>query len=296
MTIIKDLVLIFRTILKLFGLFKVSHFTNNQIGIFMLVLAFVISSYSFYEVIRVPKIIRHDVAIDDLPKELDGTTVVQLTDLHMSALNTKPFAEGVVQKVNSLDPDMVLITGDFVDGYLKDRKDALEPLKDLKTKYGVYGIDGNHEYYSGYKDWLSRLKSYGIDMVENDNRILNINGRQLAIVGVQDDQGHPDVKKATSGLSPNIPKILLCHRPGHAAHNAKYDIDLQLSGHTHGGMMIGLNKLVIAKHNGGFVSGWYDVNKMKLYVSNGTSLWNGFPVRIGVPGEITLFTLRSAKK
>jgi len=209
-------------------------------------------------------------------------------------MSTREEVEDVVRRTNALEPDLIVLAGDFVDGRVDQLGYKLEPLKNLRAKYGVYGIPGNHEYYSGYREWMAFLRTLGIDMLENEHR--EPAGDLLVVAGVTDRAARmrkmeePDVKKALAGAPEKSFKILLAHQPAHTREAAEAGADLQLSGHTHGGMIVGLDR-VIAGLNYGYVSGMYDVGKMKLYVSRGTSLWKGFPIRLGVPSEITVVTL-----
>ena len=153
---------------------------------------------------------------------------------------------------------------------------------------------------------MRQLTEFGTSMLENEHFVLASGDAQLVIAGVPDQQGAapgwgftkpfaaPDVRKALEN-APAAPVILMAHRPGDAAENARAGIALQLSGHTHGGQMPGI-KQIIALLNGGYVRGWYDVGSMRLYVSRGTSQWGGFAIRLFDPSEITLFTLRSGSR
>jgi predicted MPP superfamily phosphohydrolase len=252
-------------------------------------LALSISTYGIYEAIKIPRVKTREIVIKDLPKELIGLKLIFLPDLHISALNQRAYARGVVDKVNALDGDAILLGGDVIDGTVKNRINDVAPLGDFKSKYGVFFITGNHEYYSQYVSWREHFKKLNFKILENQNIILNINNKKLAIAGTTDS--NPDIKKAMAGIPSSITTILLEHRPGRARDNSKYSIDYQLSGHTHGGMVIGLDRF-IAKFNGGFVRGFYNVNDMKLFVSPGSGLWNGFPIRVGVPSEITVLILK----
>ena len=294
------------------------------------VVIFIALCFSFYgtwEAVRVPDVKYQDFYINNLSPELEDFKIALLVDIHASSLNRREFVQAVVDKTNALEPDLILIPGDFVDGSVEQRKDDLEPLKDLRAKFGVLGTSGNHEYYSGYDRWFDVLESFGINMLENESVIINNN---LIIAGVPDEQGKtpgfgfstpfpaPDLNKALKNITAvitsskdlnlnlnkalddinlnNLPVILMKHRPSNARENAKFKIDLQVSGHTHGGQMPGLAQ-IIQKFNKGYVKGWYDVKAenhvMKLYVSPGTSQWGGFPVRIFDNSEITLFRLKA---
>lgn len=288
--IIKDVIFL---ICKLCGI----SFSVNFASSLVIIISIFLTAYGTYEAIRIPDVETHEVKIKNLHDDFDGFKAVMLVDLHVSALNKKSLIEGIVEKTNNLNPDVILIPGDFVDGLVSQRKYDLEPLKNLRAKFGVFATSGNHEYYSGYIEWLNVLEGFGIKFLENKNIVLTSGDAKLIIAGVPDSQGiafnfpAPDVKKALNNMPENTPIILMDHRPGNAKINSENGVDLQISGHTHGGMIPILDKIV-ANFNNGFVKGWYEIGKMKLYVSKGTSLWNGFPMRILDPAEITLFILR----
>ena len=204
-----------------------------------------------------------------------------------------------MKRVNALSPDAVLIAGDFIDGVVRGRSADIAPLSGLSAPCGLYGVLGNHEYYFNAGEWKAYIEeTLGIKILLNEHAMIGRGGKNIAVAGVADlaalrfaDAEAPDAEKALSGIPENVPKIILDHQPGAARRNAAAGADLQLSGHTHGGMVPGL-AAVVKRFNGGFVSGWYDVGKMKLYVSPGTGIWNGFLLRIGVPAEITVMRLR----
>jgi predicted MPP superfamily phosphohydrolase len=164
----------------------------------------------------------------------------------------------------------------------------------------VYAITGNHEYYFNADAWVKEYTRLGLRFLSNSHVRLTKGNASVVLAGVNDDVAPeygctgPDLMKALSGVSPNESVILLDHRPGHAAGSAVTGVSLQLSGHTHGGMIRGLD-IAAGPANNGFVSGLYQVGDMALYVSNGAGLWNGFPLRLGKPSEITFITLRAQK-
>ena len=264
-----------------------------------LVFAAALTAYGTWEAIRVPDVAERPVTIRGLAPEFEGLRVALLVDLHASALNRRPLIQAIVNKTMALRPDLILMPGDFVDGLVSQRREDLEPLAQLKAPLGVFGSSGNHEYYSGFDAWMKQLRKFGVTMLENEHRLLARGEGRLVLAGVPDQQGArmgraaPDPDKALAGAPRGVPVILMAHRPEAARENAARGVALQVSGHTHGGMMPGLDRLV-ARFNGGFVKGWYDVGGMKLFNSPGTSLWNGFPLRLMDPAEITLLTLRAA--
>lgn len=259
--------------------------------------AIAFACFGVHQSMRVPDIKEMDVTIRDLPDGFEGYRIVQLTDLHISKLYDRPWVTAVVEKTNALDADLIVITGDVIDGELPLRYDDVQPLHDLVARDGVITIPGNHEYYFGYENWMHHFGGLNMLTLENDHIVLDRDGDQLTIAGVTDlradrtDRPEPDVAKALEGRPENAPVILLDHQPKMARDAAPMGVDLQLSGHTHGGMVWGFDTIV-AMVNGGFVSGMYDIGDMQLYVNNGTAQWPGFAIRVGVPAELTVITLR----
>lgn len=262
------------------------------------VLAVALAAIGVWQAVRVPDVKTLEIVLPKLPPELDGFRVVQLTDLHASRLLEAPWIDAVVKKTNALNPDLLVITGDLVDGTTAARVADVLPLQALRARHGVYAIPGNHEYYAEYQRWLPAFDKLGLRLLLNDHVTLTPNGKRLVLAGVTDrmagayDQPMPDVKQALAGVQANYPVILLSHRPAGAALNAQAGAGLQLSGHTHGGQILGPH-LLTQLANEGYVSGKYQVGAMSLYVSNGTGLWPGFPIRLGRPSEITQIVLRS---
>ncbi|RUT30723.1 metallophosphoesterase [Pseudomonas sp. PAMC 29040] len=273
---------------------------GSRLGIALGLISTGLSAVGVWQAIRVPDVKTMEIVLPRLPAELDGLRIVQLTDLHASRLLQAPWLQAVVNKTNALKPDLILITGDLVDGSPRARVDDVQPLKDLWARYGVFAIPGNHEYYVDYVHWLPAFEHLGLHMLLNEHVLITHNGRDLVLAGVTDKAAQPfklpepDIIKALKGAPAGDPVILLSHRPGGALVNAGQGVDLQLSGHTHGGQILGPH-LIAKWANEGFVSGLYAVAGMQLYVSNGTGLWNGFPVRLGRPSEITEIVLRAPK-
>ncbi|UCJ16672.1 metallophosphoesterase [Pseudomonas sp. MM211] len=262
--------------------------------------AMLLTALGVWQAVRVPDVRDVEIELARLPAELDGLQLVQLTDLHASRLLQRPWMEAVVAKANALQPDLMVITGDLVDGTVAAREQDVEPLRDLRARLGVYAIPGNHEYYAEYQNWLGHFESLGLPMLLNEHVTIEDAGASLVLAGITDPaasrfgQPLPDIEAALAGVPPEAAVILLSHRPLAAAGNALAGADLQLSGHTHGGQVLGMHWVTQA-FNEGYVSGEYAVGDMRLYVSNGAGLWNGFPLRLGKPSEITRITLRAAK-
>ena len=249
--------------------------------------------------IRVPPVRDITVAIPGLPPQFDGYRMAQLTDMHISRLFPARWTRAMVDRTNALDADLIVITGDFIDGTLDARRGDVEPLRDLKARDGVWAIPGNHEYFFGYEDYMRHFAGMGMTILANRHGVLTRDGAALVLAGVTDASAAatgrpgPDLSAALAGAPADAPVVLLDHQPKNARAAAARGIALQLSGHTHGGMIAGFDRL-FAGPNGGFVSGRYPVDGMTLYVNNGTALWPGFALRLGRPSELTRITLRRA--
>ena len=257
------------------------------------------AAYGVSRAVAAPVMKTITLRLPNLPPELDGLALIQVSDLHVSPLLKGDWVTGIVRQINAAEPDLILLTGDLVDGMPANRADSLMPLKNLKSRYGLYACPGNHEYYNGFHSWMDFFPQLGINTLLNEHKTLTINGRELVVAGVTDPVASrfslpgPDLGRALKGAPDKAVRILLDHRPGQAPINALAGLDLQLSGHTHGGQMPIMSQLVTAANNG-FLRGLYDVRGMSLYVNSGAGLWNGFPVRLGVPGEISRLVLRPA--
>ena len=292
MCLIKDIIFLFWR----FVFF--AHFPGYYASLFVLSLAICTTLYGTYEGLKLPPVNTHDVFIKNLGKDFDGMKIAMLVDIHADELTNNKAVQKIVDRTNSLNPDLILIPGDFVDGSVKARKKDLEPIKNLKSKFGVLGVTGNHEYYFDFHGWMNEIKKLNVKLLNNENVILTSGDSKLIIAGIPDITGKmmgltaPNLDEALKDIPENSSVILMDHRPDAARNNAKKNIALQVSGHTHGGQMPGMYFLV-KNANKGFVRGWYDVDGMKLYVSPGTSQWNGFAFRLFDPSEITLFILRS---
>lgn len=259
--------------------------------------AAVLGGVGVWQGIRVPDVRRVTIFLPRLPAALEGVRLAQLSDLHISPAFPREWAQAVVERTNALKPDVTVITGDLIDGTPQRRRHDVAPLAALRARHGVFACVGNHEYYSGLKPWLRVFRQLGLVVLRNEHRVLRINGAHMVLAGVSDiverrygGKG-PDVPRALAGSPKGAPRILLAHQPLEAGKNARLGVDLQLSGHTHGGQIVPVNLLVAALNNG-YLKGLYTVGDMKLYVNPGTALWGGFPVRLLVPSEITEITLR----
>ncbi|GJD63476.1 3',5'-cyclic adenosine monophosphate phosphodiesterase CpdA [Methylobacterium frigidaeris] len=264
-------------------------------------LAAVLAAIGVANAVRVPPVRDVAVAIPGLPPAFEGYRLLQLTDLHLSRLFPAPWARAVVERANAAGADLIVVTGDFIDGSVAMRRDDVAPLRDLRAPDGVWAIPGNHEYFFDYPAWMRHLAGLGLKMLPNAHTVLARGEGRLVLAGVTDasapasGEAGPDLAAALAGAPPGAPVVLLDHQPRGAKRAAARGVALQLSGHTHGGMILGLDRLV-ARGNNGFVSGRYDVGGMILYVGNGTGIWPGFALRLGRPAEMTRFTLHAAPR
>ena len=259
--------------------------------------AVLLAALGVQQAVRVPPLKNVEVTIENLPTGFDGYTILQLTDLHLSRLFPASWARALVERANAIQADLIAISGDLIDGTIEMRRADVEPLRALRARDGVWVVSGNHENIFGYDSWMSHYAGLGMHVLANAHTVLTRGDDALVLAGVNDRSAPagshrgPDLDAALAGTPQGAPIVLLDHQPRNAPRAAARRVALQLSGHTHGGMILGLDRLV-ARGNGGFVSGAYAVGGMTLYVSNGTALWPGFALRLGRPNELTLFTLR----
>jgi predicted MPP superfamily phosphohydrolase len=241
-----------------------------------------------------------DVTLGRLPQALDGTTLVQLTDVHVGPTIGRSFIEQIVAQVNALSPDVVAITGDLVDGSVEQLREKVAPLAKLQARHGVFFVTGNHEYYSGVDAWVEELGRLGIKVLRNERVRVGNDLHSFDLAGIDDYSsrglalGHgPDLSRAVEGRDTSRELVLLAHQP-RAIRDAKaHGVGLQLSGHTHGGQIWPWNFLVRLQQP--YVAGYAREGNTQLYVSRGTGYW-GPPMRLGAPAEITRITLRAGAK
>ena len=292
LTIVKDIIaLSYRLITKK----ALPHPSTTAVS--LLSVSMILSALGSYGALSQPPIYQLDVQVKGLPDALDGFTIAQLSDIHASALLDRERLVKVVERTNELKPDLIAVTGDIVDGKTEVRLQDVLPLKKLHAPYGVYAVEGNHEHYVEYDAWMKAYPTLNLRVLHNSHEIIDVNGAQLAIAGITDPMAvryHrdvPDIAKAMQGIPKGVTTILLSHQVKFSREYAKYPIALQLSGHTHGGQIFGMHWLAQFL-NKGFVKDRYQIDDMVLYVNRGTGLWYGFPIRLGIPSEITLVTLK----
>jgi len=239
-----------------------------------------------------------EVPLARLPLALDGFTIVQITDLHLGPVRGGEWLAKVVAAVNALQPDLIAITGDLVDGSVAQLGEELDCLRTLSAPCGVFFVTGNHEYYGDADGWLETLAGLGVWTLRNERVSIGLaDGPSFDLAGVDDFdakgmlEGHaPDLPKACLGRDPNRELVLLAHQPRAIEEAAKHGVGLQLSGHTHGGQFWPLGFFFSLQCP--YVRGLYKHDQTWVYVSSGTGFW-GYPIRLGSRPEIGRITLRS---
>lgn len=236
------------------------------------------------------------ITLKRLPEAFNGFHIVQITDLHVGPTHDGLWTEHVVEKTNALNPDLIVLTGDFVDGEVARIGKFIAPLGKLRARHGVYFITGNHEYYSGVDEWVEFIKGLGIHALMNASVPLTVDGRTIYLAGTEDYEskkfpGHgEDLDKALAACGKDEPVILLAHQPVTVIEAAKKGVDLQLSGHTHGGQIRPFDYAVRLRQP--YIAGLYQHpdSNTQIYVSSGTGYW-GPPMRLGTASEITSIKL-----
>ena len=261
--------------------------------------ALTVTAIGLWNARRIASVVNVDVPIEGLPRELEGFSIAQISDVHVGPTIRRNYVEGIVDAVNALDADIVAITGDLVDGSVPQLREHVAPLARLRAKRGRYFVTGNHEYYSGAVPWMQELERLGICVLHNEHVVLGDADAKLVIAGVPDfGAGHfheshaSNPAAAIAGAPADAQaKILLAHQPRTAAAAAQAGFDLQLSGHTHGGQFWPWNHFVRLQQP--FTAGLHRLDGLWVYVSRGTGYW-GPPKRFGAPSEITHLHLKAA--
>ncbi|MCE1161083.1 MAG: metallophosphoesterase [Burkholderiales bacterium] len=247
-----------------------------------------------------PTVVSRELAIDNLPVALDGVQIVQISDLHVGQIHhAVPLIESIVKTVQKLQPDIVVLTGDMTDGMVTQLSAQLAPLAQLKGKYGQFFVTGNHEYYTDkVENWLTHWAQLGFTTLQNQHQVLSINDASLVVAGVHDYRSgkrHP-VHVCSPQLAlrdaPDVTTILLAHHPDTAYLTDDVRVDVQLSGHTHGGQYFPGTLLVRWVHK--FKTGLNRYRNGWVYVNSGTGYWGPALRSTDVVGEISLLTLRRA--
>ncbi|QUC56222.1 metallophosphoesterase [Streptomyces sp. A2-16] len=247
--------------------------------------------YGTYGVLRGPGVKRVTVPLAKLPRAAHGYRIAVVSDIHLSPVLGRGFAQKVVDTINSTQPDLIAVVGDLVDGSVKDLGPAAAPLARLKARHGSFFVTGNHEYFSGAEQWVDEVRRLGLRPLENDRTEL----AWFDLAGVNDIAGEsegqgPDFAKALGDRDTARACVLLAHQPVQIHDAVDHGVDLQLSGHTHGGQLWPGNFLAEAANP--TVAGLERYGDTQLYVSRGAGAW-GPPTRVGAPSDITVIELAS---
>jgi hypothetical protein len=269
------------------------------VALAVLVVAIGLVVWGNVEAMRLPRIRTLDVVIPRLGPGLDGLRVAVIADTHFGPIDREGWSIRVADAVNALAPDVVCHVGDLADGTVDQRRAQVKPMGDVAAATKLY-ITGNHEYFSEAQNWLDHMATLGWEPLHNRHVVLTRGADELVFAGIDDPTGTgsglpghgPDLTAALSGVEPTTPVVLLSHQPKRVADAAAAGVDLQLSGHTHGGQIWPFH-LVVRLEQGNLRGLSRHGDHTQLYTSRGTGFW-GPPLRVFAPSEITLLVLRTA--
>ncbi|AKJ11222.1 membrane protein [Streptomyces incarnatus] len=249
--------------------------------------------YGTYGVLRGPHVKNVTVPLAKLPRAAHGFRIAVVSDIHLGPVLGRDFAQRVVDTVNATRPDLIAVVGDLVDGSVKNLGPAAAPLAQLSARHGAYFVTGNHEYLSGAEQWVAEVRSFGLHPLENARTELPY----FDLAGVNDLAGEsegrgPDFGRALGDRDPARACVLLAHQPVQIHEAVRYGVDLQLSGHTHGGQLWPGNLLAAAANP--TVAGLDRYGDTQLYVSRGAGAW-GPPTRVGAPSDVTVIHLAATR-
>ena len=239
------------------------------------------------------RVVRGTITLPGLPAEFEGYRIALATDLHLGALSGRARTRAVVDLVNAEQVDVVALVGDLSDGLPSTLVDATEPLTELRAPDGILFTTGNHEYYSDAAAWRQALPALRITVLHNASHVVTRGAGRLFFAGVNDytgaEFGDPaDLDAALAGRRADDTVVLLAHQPRQAVLAAAADVDLQLSGHTHGGQVWPFHYAVLAQQK--TLAGLSRVGDTQVFTSRGAGFW-GPPVRVGAPPDVSVLTL-----
>ncbi|MER6685343.1 metallophosphoesterase [Streptomyces olivaceoviridis] len=246
-----------------------------------------------YGVLKGPRVERVTVPLAKLPRAAHGFRIAVVSDIHLGPVLGRGFAQRVVDTVNATRPDLIAVVGDLVDGSVKDLGPAAAPLARLSARHGAYFVTGNHEYFSGAEQWIEEVRDLGLHPLQNARTELPY----FDLAGVNDVQGEsegqgPDFARALDDRDPARACVLLAHQPVQIHEAVRHGVDLQLSGHTHGGQLWPGSLLAAAANP--TVAGLDRYGDTQLYVSRGAGAW-GPPTRVGAPSDVTVIELAATR-
>lgn len=269
------------------------------VAVAVAVISAVLLAWGHHEAMRVPRVRRLDVRLPRLGAGLDGTRVVVLADTHYGPIDRARWSARVAEAADALEADVVVHAGDIADGTPDQRRAQSAPLGTVRARLAKVYVTGNHEYFGEAQGWLDRMAELGWEPLHNRHVVVERGGDALVLAGVDDVTAgssglaghHADLEGALAGADRERPVLLVAHQPKFVRHAAAAGIDLQVSGHTHGGQIWPFHYLVrtdqpvvqgLSRHG----------ERTLLYTSRGTGFW-GPPFRVFAPSEITLLTLRA---
>ena len=270
---------------------------RSRVIIGFLVIIVGVVTYSVLTQLRGLEYTRHEVPIRGLPSAFDGFTIVQISDTHVGIWTRPRHIRQIVARVNAMNPDLIVLTGDYVNRFERLCEPSGRSLEGLKAKYGVYAVLGNHDYWVNADAMTKALRESGIDVLFDEQRKITIGKESMTLVGLDDEwEGNPDYGKSLSGISPDDTCIAIAHNPDAVLHLKGRPIGLLLSGHTHGGIINfpGIGPVSTTTRLGRkYASGMFAINGIRTYVSRGIGLVSGLPFRFRCPPEVPVFVLRS---
>jgi predicted MPP superfamily phosphohydrolase len=294
--VVKDLAGWFFSIFKEDGVDASRRAFLQIAGAFSFGAPLILTGYGALKTARDYKIKRVEIPFKNLPHGLDGFTIAQVSDIHSGTFMDENEMISIREIMDSQHAQIAVMTGDFVDTSAREIEPVARVFSKLKTDYGIFGCMGNHDLFDNYRIVSAAMKDSGIVMLENGNKTLRVNGEDLNLLGVNDSR-LADLSKTLNGIDPQGFKVLLAHRPEFFPQSFQNGIDLQLSGHTHGGQL-GLNFSGIPfspmQFFHKYINGLYKEAESHLYVNPGVGMVFA-PIRIGVRPEITLITLRASR-
>ena len=243
-----------------------------------------------------PNLLHVPVRLRRLDPAFNGFRIAVVSDIHLGPLLGRAHTERIVRMINETEPDLVAVVGDLVDGTVEELGAAAEPLRDLESREGTFFVTGNHEYFvRDTASWLEELERLGLHVLRNENTRIRRGPAAFDLAGVNDVAGKshsdaPDFDRALDGVKPEGPTILLAHQPIQVAQAAARNVDLQLSGHTHGGQTWPFHYVVSLAQPS--LAGLSTVQNTQLYVTRGAGFW-GPPLRVGAPADISVLSLQS---
>ena len=254
-------------------------------------------AYSVLTQLRGVSYPRYEVSVRGLPPAFDGFTIVQLSDTHVGIWTRPGYIRKIVAQVNAMHPDLIVLTGDYVNRFEHSCIPSGRSLRGLEAKHGVYAVLGNHDYWVNADAMTKALRESGVDVLFDEQRKITVGKESITLVGLDDEwEGNPDYDKALQGLSADDICIVLAHNPDAALHLKGRPIQLLLSGHTHGGIfnLPWIGPVSTTTRLGRkYASGMFEINGIRTYVSRGIGLVSGMPFRFRCPPEVPVFVLTS---